>query len=209
MVSLRNKIGIFILLIIVIVFYKNCKSSQGSLRQRVIIPEIKGGFTQPSKIIHKKSKKDSIVYMTGRVVYTENPFNKKLAEDFIKAQKENDSLKTLKLYLNAIAEKEEIRIFDNKDIKLEVKVNTRGDLLGLTSKYTIKEREETMQVIQKKQVFALYGGVETSNSTELNNFSIGASIGVQLKSGDIISAGYDNQKNISIQYSKQIFNIKR
>ena len=34
-------------------------------------------------------------------------------------------------------------------------------------------------------------------------------IGLQNKAGDIISAGYDTQKNISLKYSKQLFKIKK
>jgi hypothetical protein len=142
-------------------------------------------------------------------VRTENPFNKKLAEDFIKSQKDNDSLKALNLYLKAIQEVDGTYVFDNKDVKLEITTKTRGEILKITPKYTIKEREETVIVKNKETVFALYAGGGVSDNLQFNNFAAEVHLGIQNKSGDIITAGYDTQQNISIKYSTQLFKIKK
>lgn len=211
MIDLKHKLILYtiILSLLIIVFVqRSCSAQTSQVKQKVIIPEKVGEFKTPTAIINNKGKKDSIVYK-DKVVVTENPFNKKLAEDFILSQKENDSLKALKLYLNAIEEREQTYVFDNKDTKLEIYTKTRGEILKLTPKYTIKEREETVLVKNKETVFALYAGGGISNNISLSNFIAEAHVGLQNKSGDIISAGYDTQKNISIKYSRQIFKIKK
>jgi hypothetical protein len=211
MTDLKHKLILYttILSLIVIIFVqRSCSAQTSQSKQKIIVPEKKGEFTNPSAILNTKGKKDSIVYK-DKIVRTENPFNKKLAEDFILSQKENDSLKALKLYLNAIEEREQTYVFDNKDTKLEIYTKTRGEILKITPKYIIKEREEIVMVKNKENVFALYAGGGISNSTSLNNFAAEAHIGMQNKSGDIISAGYDTQKNISIRYYRQIFKIKK
>lgn len=211
MTDLKHKLILYttILSLIIIIFVqRGCSAQTSQSNQKVIVPEKKGEFKNPIAIINSKGKKDSIIYK-DKVVVTENPFNKKLAEDFILSQKENDSLKALKLYLNAIEEREKTYVFDNKDTKLEIYTKTRGEILKITPKYTIKEREETVMVKNKETVFALYAGGGISDNLTLNNFTAEAHIGLQNKSGDIISAGYDTQKNISLKYSKQLFKIKK
>jgi hypothetical protein len=211
MTDLKHKLILYttILSLVVIIFVqRSCSAQTSQSKQKVIVPEKVGEFKTPIAIINSKRNKDSIVYRNKTVV-TENPFNKKLAEDFILSQKENDSLKALKLYLNAIEEREQTYIFDNKDTKLEIYTKTRGEILNIAPKYTIKEREETLITKNKETVFALYAGAGISNNTRLDNFAVEANIGIQNKSGDIISAGYDTQKNISIKYSRQIFKIKK
>ena len=55
----------------------------------------------------------------------------------------------------------------------------------------------------------MYAGVGISDNLQFNNFAAEVEIGLQNKAGDIISAGYDTQKNISVKYSKQLFKIKK
>lgn len=212
MTEFKHKLILYtaILSLMIIVFVQRSCSAQTpqTTKQKVIIPKKEGEFTTPTAILHDKSKKDSIVWK-DKIIKTENPFNKKLAEDFILSQKENDSLKALKLYLDAIAEKEETQIFDNKDIKLEIKIKTRGELLGVIPKYTIKEREEVLDVKSKETVFAVYAGAGLKTNVELGVLSPTANLGVQLKKGDIISLQYGLDKSIQVGYSFRILNIKK
>jgi hypothetical protein len=211
MLDLKNKIGFAVALIgLICIFFiqRSCSAQTSTEKQKVVIPEKKGEFKDPVAILHPKSKKDSIIWK-DKIVRTENPFNKKLAEDFIKSQKDNDSLKALNLYLKAIQEVDGTYVFDNKDVKLEITTKTRGEILKITPKYTIKEREETVVVKNKETVFALYAGGGVSDNLQFNNFAAEVHLGIQNKSGDIITAGYDTQKNISIKYSTQLFKIKK
>lgn len=175
---------------------------------RVLIPEKKGEFEKPVTII-KYRKRDSIVYKEGDTVFTENPVNRDLAERFKKLQKEKDSLSTFKLYVDAIQEREQTQVFDNKDIKLEVYTKTRGTILEVKPKYIIKEREELVEVKTKQTVLAVYAGTEVKSTTSLEKVSLGASIGIQSKSGTIISAGIFTDKTIQVGIKFRILNIKK
>ena len=132
-----------------------------------------------------------------------------MAQELMEALKYKDSVKILKLYLSAIEEKDGTYVFDDKNLNLEVATRTRGTLLSIKPKYTIKEKTVEVPVKQKEQVFAMYAGVGISDNLQFNNFAAEVEIGLQNKAGDIISAGYDTQKNISLKYSKQLFKIKK
>jgi len=211
MTDLKHKLILYttILSLIIIIFVqRGCSAQTSQSKQKVIIPEKKGEFKNPSAIINSKGKKDSIVYK-DKVVVTENPFNKKLAEDFILSQKENDSLKALKLYLNAIEEREQTYVFDNKDTKLEIYTKTRGEILNITPKYTIKEREETVTVKNKEIVFALYAGGGLKSNITLGELNPTINLGAQNKKGDILYVQYGTDKSIQIGYNFRILNIKK
>lgn len=202
-IVLISCIAVFIL--VIFLFQRNC--SRSTTTQKVIIPEKVGSFEKADTVIVTKTK-DSVIWKQT-ILKTENPVNKKMAAELIEALKYKDSVKVLKMYLEAIQERDGTYVYDNKDLKLEIATKTRGEILSIKPSYTIKEREETVTVKQKETIFALYGGVGVSNTIEFNNPSLQAEMGFQNKSGDILSAGYDTQKNISIKYSKQLFKIKR
>ena len=136
MTELKHKIILYVTIVVlsVALFTQRSCSAQTTIKQKVVVPEKKGEFENPVSIVNEKGKKDSITWK-DKIIKTENPINKKLAEDFILSQKENDSLKSLKLYLNAIEERESEYIFDNKDLKLEIRTKTRGEVnLGVQNK---------------------------------------------------------------------------
>lgn len=64
-----------------------------------------------------------------------------MAQELIEALKYKDSVKILKLYLSAIEEKDGTYVFDDKNLNLEVATRTRGTLLSIKPKYTIKEKQ--------------------------------------------------------------------
>lgn len=206
----KIRVGLTIIALIVIFFLqRGCKPDDKPVIQKVVVPEQKGTFKEPTVIITHTGKKDSIVYRKGKTIYTENPFNEKLSEEFLKAQKENDSLKALTLYLNSIQEREETYIFDNKDAKIEVYIKTRGEILKITPTYTIKEREVEVAVKQKESKFALYAGASIESTTDLNKLVPKAIIGIQNAKGDILSAGIGTDKSFQVGYSFRLINIKK
>jgi hypothetical protein len=206
--NLKNVIYVVAIIFIVYLFtlIKQCSEPKTTVDQKVTIPEKVGDFTDAPKVTEGKNKKDSIVYMKGKTIYTENPINKKLAEDYLQAK---DSVQKLKLYLDAIQEKEETYTFDNKDLKLEVFTKTRGKILDIKPKYTIKEKEVTVPVPQKQTVLALYGGLELANNALLNNMTFKIDIGIQNRKGTIFTLGADNRSNYYVGAKVRIFNIKK
>lgn len=198
-----------ILGLLVYIFIGTQKKSESISKQKVVVPERKGEFKNPTAIINYKGKKDSIVWK-DKVIKTENPINKKLAEDFITSQKENDSLKSLKIYLNAIEEVDRTYVFNDKYLKLEVATKTRGKILKIIPKYTIKEREEIVQVKQKETVFALYAGAGINTTTTLDKLTPEVNIGFQNKKGNLLTFKYGiTDKSVGVGYSLRIINYKK
>jgi hypothetical protein len=180
-----------------------------TLTQKVIIPEKKGEIKNPVVIIKHKGIKDSIIWR-DKIIRTENPVNKKLAKDFILSQKENDSLKSLKLYLDAIEEVDGTYVFNDKYLNIELTTKTRGEILKISSKYTIKEREEIVQVKQKETVFAIYAGAGLNTTTTLEKLTPEVNLGFQNKKGDIITFKYGiTDKSVGVGYSLRILNYKK
>jgi hypothetical protein len=206
--NLKNVIYVVAIIFIVYLFtlIKQCSEPKVTVDQEVTIPEKVGDFTDVPKVTEGKSKKDSIVYMKGKTIYTENPINKKLADDYLQAK---DSIQKLKLYLDAIQEKEETYTFDNKDLKLEVSTKTRGQILDLKPKYTIKEKQVTIAVPQKQTVLAMYGGLEIANNAILNNMTFKIDVGIQNRKGTIFTLGADNRSNYYVGAKVKIFDIKK
>jgi hypothetical protein len=198
-----------ILGLLVYIFISPQKNQNKTATQKVIIPEKKGEIKNPIFIIKHKGVKDSIIWK-DKIIRTENPVNKKLAEDFIASQKENDSLKSLKLYLNAIQEVDGTYVFNDKYIKIEVNTKTRGEILKISPKYTIKEREEIVQVKQKETVFAIYTGAGLSTTTTLEKVTPEVNLGFQNKKGSILSFKYGiTDKSVGVGYSLRILNYKK
>lgn len=213
MINFKTKfyIGLIVIGLISIFFcQRGCSAtSKGNVtKQSVVIPEKSGELKTPTVVIKNKGVKDSIIYRNV-IIKTENPFNKKLAKDFIASQKENDSLKTLKLYLDAIQEKDGTYVFDNNDIKLDIKIKTRGEVLKVTPTYTIKEQQQKVEVKNKETVFAIYLGGSIETTTTLDRLTPKVNIGIQNKRGDILSVQYGVDKSIGVGYNLRIINIKK
>lgn len=198
-------IGVFFL-IYLFTLVKQCSEPKTTTPVTIEVPAKNGSFEKPTEIIPGVPKKDSIVYREGKTIYTENPINKKLAEDYLKA---TDSIKRLQLYLDAIQEKDGTYVYDNKDLRLEIYAKTRGELLEIKPNYTIKPSEVKVDVPLKQTVFAMYGGLELGNNSSLNNLSVKADLGIQNKKGTIITIGADTRGNYFVGAKIKFLDIKK
>ena len=198
-------IGIFFV-IYLLTLIKQCSEPKQTIPVTVETPIKKGSFEKPTEVIPGASKKDSIVYKKGKTIYTENPINKQLAEDYLKA---NDSIKRLKLYLDAIQEKDGTYVYDNEDLKLEIYAKTRGELLEIKPNYTIKPTKVKVDVPVKQTVFAMYGGLEIINNQTLNNLGVKAELGIQNKKGTIFTIGADTRSNYYVGTKIKFLDIKK
>jgi hypothetical protein len=205
---LRNVLYIVGIFFVIYLFtlIKQCSEPKEVIPTTVETPAKSGGFKKPTKIIPGVAKKDSIVYRDGKTIYTENPINKQLAEDYLKA---TDSIKRLKLYLDAIQEKDGTYVYDDKDLKLEIYAKTRGELLELKPKYTIKPMQVKIDVPVKQTVFAMYGGIELINNSTLSNLTVKADLGIQNKKGTIFTAGVDTRSNYYVGTKIKFLDIKK
>jgi hypothetical protein len=197
-------IGIFFIIYILSLFNK-CSESKTTVKHNISIPEYSGSFEKPTNIVEITKIKDSIIYRNQKI-FTDSPVNKALVEQYLKA---TDSIKRLKLYLESIGEKEVNYTFDNTDVNIEVYTKTRGTILEIKPKYTIKQKDITVDVPNKETVFALYGGAEIGNSTSLDNLILKADVGIQNRKGTIFTVGADNNSNYYIGAKVRILNIKK
>lgn len=198
-------IGIFFIIYLFTLF-KQCSEPRQTVPVKIETPAKSGSFEKPTEVISGTPKKDSIVYIKGKTIYTENPINKQLAEDYLKA---TDSIKRLKLYLDAIQEKDGTYVYDNEDIKLEVYTKTRGELLELKPKYTIKPQDIKVNVPVKQTVLAMYGGLELANNSSLTNLTIKVDLGLQNKKGTIFTIGADTRSNFYVGAKIKFLDIKK
>lgn len=205
-------VGIFLIISI-----KQCNNPTDSEVVNFIVPEKKGYFNIPPIYTPKENQKDSVIYKyrtvknndtvyVDSIIYTENPVNKQLAKQYSSTK---DSLQKYKLYLKAIEEREGTSVFDNEDLKLEVYTKTRGELLDIKPTYTIKERTVTATVPTKQNVFAMYVGGEVVSTDKLDKVGIKADIGLQNRSGNMLTIGIDNNKNYYLGAKFRLFNIKK
>lgn len=181
---------IFSVLIIMLI-PKSCSDNVANTRkQKIIMPEVIDSIKRSTIIYNFPSKKDSVFYKKGKVIYTENHVNKRMAEELIQAIKDQDSLKVLRLYLASIGETEQTRIFNDDNATIEVYTKVQGKILDQKIyKYVIKEKEVIADVKIKESNFAIYGGSNLQYTSEMKIIPT-AQVGVQIGKRLIITAGY-------------------
>lgn len=172
------------------------------LTVKVQTPGIKG----VSKIINNPVPyeviKDSIIYKDS-IVYKENL---ELIDRFNKIKTDKDKLE---VYIKSIEVKKYNIPYEDKFIKTNALISTRGEVLSFQQLYEIKPQDISIHVPTKETKFALYVGGGISNNLQLDNFALQGSVGFQNKRGDILSINYDTQKNITVGYSFRLINIKK
>lgn len=183
-----REIAIVILITLLIFSFRDCSPEVSTVTTykdvKVKVPEIVGEL-KPSNITELPStKSDSIIYK-DRVIYSTHPFDKKLAENYLKA---TDSLKDL-LYIKSIQEKENISDFSDQYLDLKIRTKVQGELKDIKADYKIKEREVTVQektitntiTIEKKDKFGWVVGGGYNHSLDLkNNSSFEVNGGIRL-----------------------------
>lgn len=169
---------------------------------KVQIPVIKGISKIINNPISYEVIKDNIIYKDS-IVYKENL---DLVERFNKIETEKGKLEA---YIKSIELKKYNIPYEDKFIKTNSLISTRGEVLSFQQQYEIKSQELNIDIPIKETEFALYIGGGISNNLQLNNFALQGSVGLQNKKGDILSINYDTQKNITIGYSFRLINIKK
>lgn len=149
-----------------------------------------------------------------KVVYVENPLNKKLLAENEKlkadfAELKNDTLRQ-QLYDKAIELNSFSSRYEDKNMILLINGIVRGEVQELTPSYTLKERE--VDAIVKETYLRVLGGGSVGINRDLNQFVYKLDIDFQNRKGDIISAEYlrvNNQDYGMIGFKKSLLNFKR
>lgn len=146
--------------------------------------------------------KDSLIYQDS-LIYTENPFNKELADKYSKLESEKDKLIA---YLNTIQIRKYKVPFENDTIKIVGDFEVQGELRNVKYAWEVKQfkTEATFEV--PKPTMNLLVGAGVSNTVDLNKFNINANLGLQRKNGDVILGSYGIlDKSIQVGY---LINLK-
>jgi hypothetical protein len=197
---------LLVLSLIYIFLYKSCNNNIKSQTKIITISPKDGTFvkTKPTEFKYNAIIRDTIVYKDKKIIIDNT--DKKIVNDYLKAK---DSIAKLNIVINSA----KIRRYKNKleddNIVIDIESETTGTLNWIKPSYKIKEQKLPVPVLTKNTVFALYVGGGISNNLQFNNFALEGNIGIQNKKGDIISVGYDTQKNISLKYSVRLINIKK
>lgn len=158
---------------------------------KVKVPEIIGTLT-PKTITELPSQgTDSIIYK-DRIIYSTHPFDKKLAEKYLKA---NDSLKSI-IYIQSIQEKENLSDFSDNNIDLKIITKVKGELKDIKADYKIKEREIVVQektitntIVKEASKFGILAGGGYNHSLDLkNNSSFEVNAGIRIKKLTILGS---------------------
>ena len=180
---------------------RSCNAPNNAEKKEVTIPEKKGKFKKLTVQINHKQK-DSIVFRKGQTIYTENPINKQLAEEFIKLQKENDSLGLIKKYVEAVQIRKQTTVFDDKDITIEIDTEVQGELRSILPKWKVKEYKTKIDVPLRLRP-AVYVGAGLSDNKQFNNTTLELQLGLKLKN-DIFLISGDSRQNFGIKYLKKL-----
>lgn len=189
-------------LIILMILFFNCEGSKENTQTvDVVVPEKTGEVKDPVAIVSHDNGKDTIVY-NNKTIITENPVNKKLAQELLDALKDKDSLKVVNMYLKSIEEHEQTRTFDDKDVTVDVRTKTRGVILEQDIKWTRKEHTIKAEVPLEKDNFGtlLSGEAKQNLNNQQTNFEIG--VGVRIKKMSFLVKGNTN-KEVGIQLIKE------
>ncbi|OBQ56092.1 hypothetical protein JJL45_05235 [Tamlana sp. s12] len=200
------------ILLFICLWFKGCRNNEDP--KTVEIPEIKKELPtqKPVHIPAENALNDLEENLSKHEVVRKghleniNVLNKENETILLKFAKENDSLKRILMYKNAISINAFKSVFEDDYIKLELDGLVRGEVQSLTPNYTIKPRQ--VPALIKPVKFRLLAGVGVSNTIAMDKPLFSAKLGFQNKKGNILNVGYDSEKRITIGYDFTVFKIK-
>ena len=203
---------LFLAILFMCLWLRGCGASQTPQLVKIEVPEVKGNF-EPKKPIHLKvnlPKNDK-----SKIDNVENPINQKLVAENealkLAFAKETDSLKKQLAYEKAVELNNFSTKFEDDNLELNINGVVQGEVKEITPSYKIKAKTIEVPVKAKETVFRVLAGAEVGVQTSLNmnKLPIKGNLMFQNRKGNIISAGFDNNKTIWIGYSVSLFNYRK
>lgn len=215
MINLIKRFGLYFILLLSISlnFIQRSCDRKIETKSKIIYITTKEqtGSIKESTIKEKDGTANKIQYK-DRIAYVDNPITQKQLDLYIK---ENDSLKRLKMYGDAITINKQINTFEDDKLKIDIESEIQGKLLELSlTNYTIKSQDIPLTIeepIPKETKFALYTGGGLYYNSESQKLNYKAGVTFQNKKGDLLTLESDFKKQpiIFIDYKIRIFNYKK
>lgn len=197
-----NKTFYLVLVIIALIIYIiSIKKEQ----KEIIIPSVENTkiIENPVPVVkYDTIYKDRLKKIeVEKIVKVKNPINKELYSKYEQALKENDSLKQITLYKEAITERNYKEIFEDSIQVITVKSEVTGFLNKQTINYKTKERTI---VISERNKPSFYVGAFAYDFT--NNPSFGANLNLlNKKKTKIFTVGYDTKNRVHAGITLKLF----
>lgn len=139
------------------------------------------------------------------IVEVESKPNEALKQAFLKARKENDSLKQVLLFLDAIKERTYIEKLEDSLQVVTVQSEVIGTLKSQLISYKTKPQTLTVKTERTKPVVYLGGFARTPiESFEFADPSFGINILIANKK-NAFNIGVDNRKEVQLGYARKLF----
>lgn len=140
-----------------------------------------------------------------KIVYKENPVNKELLSKYEKAMIDNDSLKQLELFKEAVTERNYKQTFEDSVQTITVQSEVIGTLKLQSLKYNIKPRQIIIPAtVMKPSLFV--GGFSYMDVKNLGAPVVGVNISfLNKEKKKSFTFGYDTQKSVHIGMNIKLF----
>lgn len=211
----RTRIGLGVILLLMIVSFcagrcsKTCKTQ--TLNIPVVIPEKRGEFQSPSVLVPIESKEiTKIVYHDS--IITVPTVNQDLMDKYISTLEENDKLKNIQQYADAIRINKYKQTYEDPNIKIDIEAETEGKLLSLKPNYVWKSQKINVPIEipqPKERVFSMNIGAGLNTTKQLDKLEPTVNLDLVNKKGNTLSIGYGTEGTISANYKIKLFDIKK
>lgn len=198
-----------ILILIGMLFFKGCGSAAPETFT-VKVPEVSGEFKPEAPKYDPVPEIPYVIQWKDRTIKIPNPVNDSLLNAYTAAMAENDSLKQLLLYVDAIQLRTFTNTFEDDYLNLSIKGQVQGYLQYLKPEYTIKER--SLEVESPETALRILAGFEFGANKQLTDFPIKLNLGMQNAKGNIFKASYmrlQGQDYYLGGYDFSILNIRK
>jgi len=150
-------------------------------------------------------KNDILEKEIVKIVKVENPVNSELLSKYEQAVHDNDSLKQLNLFKDAITERFYNEIFEDSIQTITVDSKVVGVLKSQSISYVTKRRQLTLKPIKMKPSIFVGGFICTPVANETaSSFGVNLSFMNKTKK-QYYTLGIDNRKNIYLGINLKLF----
>lgn len=197
-----NKTIIYNIIIIVLVVW--IVRLYNKEEEQIVIPSQENTMTSenPVAVIRVDTIFNDSIHEVLKVVEVENPVNEELFAEYEEAVRNNDSLKQVILFKDAVTERRYKEIYEDTIQIITVESDVVGTLLNQTVNYKTKPR--IVSIKHEKNKLEVFGGGFVYSDFEETVF--GAALSLENKDKNkIFTFGYDTKKCVHVGVTFKLF----